>query len=171
MARRSTTASAAAPAPITRDTAVSSHTRLSTVKSRRAEGRDLIEPPYPAFSRACAVMRAKARFSRGARSFNSRACSPVSRVRICRPLRVICRMARLLSSASAVRTSSPSRSERSTSSTALLCFSPSRSAVYTMVTAVPSGAPATCKRSWCCLGCNPASSAADSLKYRKRRSS
>src|ERR1035441_5963722 len=37
-----------------------------------------------------------------------------------------------------------------------------------METVVSSGAPATCKRSWCCCGCNPASKAADSLKCRNR---
>ena len=36
---------AAAPVPITSATPVSSHTRRSTVKSRKAEGRDLIGPP------------------------------------------------------------------------------------------------------------------------------
>ena len=74
--------------------------------------------------------------SRGASSFNSCAWSPASRPRTCLPLRVTRKIARLLSSASAVRASSPSRSERSTSSTVLLCFNPSRSAAYAIVTAV-----------------------------------
>src|SRR5579863_3153919 len=44
MARSSNTARPAAPVPMTSATTVSSHTRRSTVKSRNADGLDLIEP-------------------------------------------------------------------------------------------------------------------------------
>src|SRR5664280_519186 len=45
MALNKITAKAAAPVPITSATPVSSHTLRSTVKSRNADGREIIEPP------------------------------------------------------------------------------------------------------------------------------
>ena len=103
--------------------------------------------PHQAFALVdlCALkeMCFNAFVNRGASSFNSFAWSSASRPRTSLPLRVTRNIARLLSSTSTVRSRNPSRSERSTSSTALLCFSPSRSAAYEIVTAVFLGAPAT----------------------------